>query len=251
MILAANGPPLTANVRITRVHFGAVFPVSDNQQRETVPVVTYTLVALNVIVYLWDRHWGLSGLNGPNVVFADLTMQPSDVMRALRGSGDVFPLITIFTSMFMHGNLLHIIGNMMFLVVFGQGIEQALGASRFALYYILWGVAAAFAQIYVNPSSTVPTLGASGAIGGVLGAYFLLFPTNKIEIIPIFLSFLTFAVSAWVLLGIWFLWQILIPQEGVANWAHAGGFLAGMLTVLILGGRKSILKGREEEFDYA
>jgi membrane associated rhomboid family serine protease len=222
-----------------------VFPVSDNQHKEAIPVVTYTLVALNVIVYLWDRHWGFFGTN---VVFADLTMQPSEVVHAIRGSGDIFPLITIFTSMFMHGSLMHILGNMMFLVVFGPGIEEALGASRFALYYILWGVAAALAQIYVNPSSSVPTLGASGAIGGVLGAYFLLFPTNKIEIIPLFL-FLAFAVSAWVMLGLWFLWQILIPQEGVANWAHAGGFLAGMLTVLLLGGRKVILKGREEEFD--
>lgn len=211
------------------------------------PVVTYTLVALNVIVYLWDRHWGLFG---PNVVFADLTMQPREVVYALRGKEDLFPLVTIFTSMFMHANLMHIVGNMIFLVVFGAGIEEALGASRFALYYILWGVAAALAQIYVNPSSSVPTLGASGAIGGVLGAYFLLFPTNKIEIIPIFI-FLAFTVSAWILLGIWFLWQIFVPQTGVANWAHAGGFLAGMLTVLLLGGRKTILKGREDEFDFA
>ena len=224
-----------------------MFPVSDNQHREAVPVVTYTLVALNVIVFLWDRHWGIGG---PNVVFADLTMQPREVMNAMRGTGDVFALITIFTSMFMHGSIMHILGNMMFLVVFGQGIEEALGGARFALYYILWGVVAAFAQIYVNPSSGVATLGASGAIGGVLGAYFLLFPTNKIEIIPLFL-FLSFTLSAWVLLGIWFLWQIIIPQEGVANWAHAGGFLAGMLTVLVLGGRKNILKGREEQFDFA
>jgi membrane associated rhomboid family serine protease len=225
-----------------------VFPVSDNQKREAIPVVTYTLVALNVIVYLWDRHWGLTGgLTGPNVVFADLTMQPREVMNALRGSGDIFPLITIFTSMFMHGSIMHIVGNMMFLLVFGPGIEHALGASRFALYYILWGVIAAFSQIYVNPNSSVPTLGASGAIGGVLGAYFLLFPTNKIEV----LFFFAISVSAWVLLGVWFLWQIIIPQEGVANWAHAGGFLAGMLTVLLLGGRKTILKGREDEFDFA
>ncbi len=225
-----------------------MFPVSDSQQKEALPVVTYTLVALNVIVYLWDRHWGLFG---PNVVFADLTMQPNEVVNAIRGSGDVFPLITIFTSMFMHGSLSHIMGNMLFLIVFGTGIEEALGSSRFALYYILWGVAAAFAQIYVNPSSTVPTLGASGAIGGVLGAYFLLFPTNKIEIYVPVLVFLSFVVSAWVLLGLWFLWQIAIPQQGVANWAHAGGFLAGMLTVLLLGGRKTILRGREEEFDFA
>jgi membrane associated rhomboid family serine protease len=92
-------------------------------------------------------------------------------------------------------------------------------------------------------------LGASGAIGGVLGSYFLLFPANKVEVFIPFLAFLSIELPAWILLGCWFLWQILIPQQGVANWAHAGGFLAGMLTVLIMGGRAAILRGREQEFE--
>ena len=225
-----------------------MIPVRDNQPKESVPVVTWTLIALNVLIFLWDRHWNIFG---SNQVFADLTMQPVEVVRAIQGKGDFFPLITIFTSMFMHGSLSHIIGNMVFLFVFGAGIEDAVGSSRFALYYILWGVVASLTQIYVNPASAVPTLGASGAIGGVLGAYFLIFPTNKIEIYVPILVFLSFVVSAWVLLGLWFLFQIFLPQQGVANWAHAGGFMAGMLTVLILGGRRTILKGREEEFDLA
>ncbi len=108
---------------------------------------------------------------------------------------------------------------------------------------------ASAAQILVNPTSDIPVVGASGAIGGVLGAFFLLFPTAKIELIIPWV-FIPLEVSAWILLGLWFLWQIFIPQAGVANWAHAGGFLAGMVTVLILGGREAILKGREDEILY-
>ncbi len=224
-----------------------MIPLRDNRKTESLPVVTWTLVALNVIIYLWDRNWHPFG---QSVIFADLTMRPNEVTQALRGRGDLFALVTIFTSMFMHGGFTHILGNMVFLVVFGAGIEDALGPARFALYYILWGVAAAIAQVYVDPGSSVPTLGASGAIGGVMGAYFLLFPTNKIEIVIPILAFLSFVVSAWAMLGVWFLWQVLIPQEGVANWAHVGGFLSGMVTVLILGGRKSILKDREPNYDF-
>jgi membrane associated rhomboid family serine protease len=123
-----------------------------------------------------------------------------------------------------------------------------MGPFRYALYYLAWGLAAAAAQIYVDPFTSVPNLGASGAIGGVLGAYFLLFPGNKVELFVPLLAFLAFEVSAWVMLGIWFLWQIFAPQEGVANWAHAGGFLAGMTTVLIMGGRANVLKGRRLEY---
>jgi membrane associated rhomboid family serine protease len=177
-------------------------------------------------------------------------MRPNEVVAALSGrSTDHFPLVTIFTSIFLHGSVWHLVGNMLFLLVFGIGVETALGPARYALYYLFWGVVAAAAHIYVDPTSTVPTLGASGAIGGVLGCYFLLFPGNKIEIFVPVLAFISFMVSAWVVLGLWFLYQIFIPQNGVANWAHAGGFLAGMLTVLIMGGRSAVLKGKEASFE--
>jgi membrane associated rhomboid family serine protease len=204
------------------------------------------LLILNVLIYVWDRH---GQPFGPSVTFADLAMRPREVVEALKGFGDRFALVTVFTSMFLHGGILHILGNMIFLVVFGGGVEEAIGSVRYALYYLFWGVAASAAQIYVDPHSVVPTLGASGAIGGVLGAYFLLFPGNKIEVFLPILAFLSFEVSAWVLLGLWFLWQVFAPQEGVANWAHAGGFLAGMLTVLILGGREAVLQARDPEYD--
>lgn len=226
----------------------------DNQRRDSFPVLTLTLVALNVIIYLWDRE---GHLVGPSVKFADLAMRPNDVVDSLHSAwardpnANLFPIVTVLTSMFLHGGPTHILGNMIFLLVFGPGVEEAIGGARFALYYMAWGMAAGAAQIYVDPASTIPTLGASGAIGGVLGAYFLLFPANKIQIVvPLFL-FLSFAVSAWMLLGCWFIWQVLIPQNGVANWAHVGGFLAGMVTVLIIGGPSAILKGRNSRAEVA
>jgi membrane associated rhomboid family serine protease len=214
-----------------------VIPVRAERLRKSVPIVTWTLVILNVVIYVWDRQ---GSLFGPNIVFADLSMRPRQVIEALNNADRSFPLFSVFTSLFLHGNLLHLIGNMIFLVVFGAGVEDAIGSVRYTLYYLAWGVAAAFVQIFVMPNSSVPTLGASGAIGGVMGAYFLLFPTGKVELFIPFI-FRSLDVSAWILLGVWFLWQILVPQEGVANWAHTGGFLAGMLTVLILGGRRTLL----------
>ncbi|MBX3119854.1 MAG: rhomboid family intramembrane serine protease [Fimbriimonadaceae bacterium] len=223
-----------------------MIPIRDNQKGLALPVVTYTLIGLNILIYLWDRN--LSPF-GQSATFADLAMRPRDVVDALTIQGaDRFPLVTIFTAMFLHGSVLHIVGNLLYLLVFGTSVESALGAWRYALYYLFWGVVAAAAQIFVDPASQIPTIGASGAIGGVLGAYFLLFPTNRIEIIIPFMP-IPFVVSAWVLLGTWFLYQLVVRQPGVATWAHAGGFMAGMLTVLIMGGRSTVLKGREKEFE--
>ena len=207
------------------------------------PIVTWTLVALNSLIYLWDRR---GNFNGIQVVFGDLVMRPKEVVDAIARGHDHFPLVTLFTAMFLHANFYHILANMIFLIAFGPGVEQALGAARFSLYYLFWGLVAWGAQIFVDPTSPIPTLGASGAIGGVLGCYFLLFPTKKVDLL-----FLPFEVSAWIFLGLWFLYQILSPMEGVANWAHVGGFTAGLATVLIAGGREKILHGRTDlEPDY-
>jgi membrane associated rhomboid family serine protease len=220
-----------------------MLPIGDNQISRHRPIITYTLIALNVLIYLWDRQFNPLA-NG--FVFGDLAMRPVYVLQAVFGTGDRFALVTVFTSLFLHGNLIHLIGNMLFLLTFGEAVEDALGTWRFMLYYFFWGIVACATQILVDPTSATPTLGASGAIGGVLGCYFLLFPANKIEIL---LYFTTFTLEAWKLLGLWFLWQVLVPQEGVATWAHAGGFLAGMLTVLIMGGRARIVRGREHLLD--
>lgn len=225
-----------------------MIPLRDNQVNRPAPIVTYALICLNCFIYMWDRNFNFAHIFGPGEVFTNLVMRPSDVASVFHG-GDRFALVTMFTAMFLHQNLLHLLGNMLFLLTFGHGVEIALGPFRFALYYLFWGLVAAATHTFVNPSSLTPTLGASGAIGGVLGCYFLLFPGNKIEVLIPFV-FVPVVTSAWVLLAIWFLWQLLFPQQGIATWAHIGGFVAGMLTVLIMGGRAAILKGKENDFEY-
>lgn len=203
--------------------------------------MTWTLAALLIIIYFWDRQ---GHLLGQGMVFSDLALRPREVMHVFTG-GDKFPIVTLFTSMFLHGSILHIAGNLLFLFVFGPSMEAAFGSVRFTLYYIVWGVVAAIAQIAVDPNSLTPVIGASGAISGILGAYLILLPTTRIEL---WIFFFEVEVPAWVFLGAWFLFQIFMPQDGVANWEHAGGFLAGMLTVLFKGGKKQVLAGREQEF---
>ena len=217
-----------------------MIPLRDDLISKEKPWVTYTLIALNIVIFLWDR---LGGLNGGGVIFSDLAMRPSEIMAVLQGRGDATNLTTLFTMLFLHANMWHLVGNLLFLLTFGDKVEQVMGPVRYALYYLFWGIVASAAHIYVMPGSNVPTLGASGAIGGVLGAYFLLFPGNRIQYMVVPFVFWTFSITAWVMLAFWFVFQILVPQEGVANWAHAGGFAAGMATVLILGGREKLLKG--------
>ena len=215
----------------------------EKSRRLPIPVVTWVILGLNVLIFLWDRQ---GNINSIPVTFADLVMRPREVVMAGHRGQDHFPLVTLFTSMFLHASFYHIFANMMFLAVFGPGVERALGSARFAIYYFFWGLVAWGAQIYIDPNSATPTLGASGAIGGVLGCYFLLFPSHKIDLV-----FIPIEVSAWIFLGLWFLYQIFSPTEGVANWAHVGGFTAGMATVLIAGGREKLLRGRTDlEPDY-
>lgn len=230
-------------------------PREDTRNAETAPIFTWTLIGLFILIFLWDRAGNPFGVP---TMFADLSLVPRSVLTSLQsvfGAGvwrgitagsEGFPLVTLFTSMFLHGNLLHLAGNVLYLVIFGPEVEDAIGPWRFALYYLFWGIAASLAQIYMDPGSTTPIVGASGAIGGVLGAYLLLFPASKIEIMNPFADD-GFEVTAWVLLGIWFLFQVFLPGDGVANWAHVGGFLAGMTTVLVMGGRHTVLAERKRE----
>lgn len=229
-----------------------MIPIRDSIYSKDKSYVTWTLIGLNALIYLWDRG---GSVFGPSLAFVDLAMHPRDVVAAVLGRGDPVELCKLFTAMFLHGNFAHLAGNLLYLAAFGPNVEAALGGARFALYYVFWGVCAFGAQIFVLPHSESSVLGASGAIGGVLGAYFLLFPANKIKVVvPPFLWW-TFNVSAFALLGIWFLAQILFPQDGVATWAHAGGFVAGMATVLILGGAKKLVAAGnfipDEEFEVA
>ncbi|MCW5937324.1 MAG: rhomboid family intramembrane serine protease [Fimbriimonadaceae bacterium] len=223
-----------------------MIPIRDSVYSRETPVVTWTIVALNALIYLWDRG---GRLMGPSMAFADLAMVPENVWLAISGGGDPVEVGKIFTAMFLHGSLAHLLGNVIFLSAFGPNVEAALGGHRYALYYLFWGVVAFLSQILVDPSSSIPVLGASGAIGGVLGAYFLLFPGSRMKVVIPPFFWWAFPVAVWFLLGGWFLIQVLFPQDGVATWAHAGGFMAGMLTVLVLGGSRKILGGRTFEED--
>jgi membrane associated rhomboid family serine protease len=221
-----------------------MFPISDDNPRIRTPYATIALIALNIGAWLWVEGSG----NGPAVARALCLygLVPGDLL-GLVAPGTTVPLggglvcqldgssspLTLVTSMFLHGSWLHIIGNLWFLWIFGDNVEDRLGPLRFTLFYLICGLAAAGSQILSNPSSATPMIGASGAIGGVMGAYALLYPRVRVNLL-IFLGFYvtTIKVPAVLMLGYWFVLQIVsgIPaldgeSGGVAFWAHTGGFL--------------------------
>ena len=222
-----------------------MLPIRDNMESRILPVVTWTIIGLNLIVFVWDRG---PALLASNVAFADLGLTPSHLVAAIKGQGDPLEFGKAFTSIFLHANLWHLLVNLIFLQAFGPTIERTLGGLRFALYYLFWGLVGSACHVLVNWNSSAMLLGASGAIGGVLGCYLMLFPTNRIRTVIIPVVWWPFNVNSAVLLVIWLLWQVLFPQEGVANWAHAGGFLAGMVTVMVLGGREKALRDLKPKF---
>ena len=198
------------------------------------------VIAVNVAAFLYELHHGvlLSTL--------DYGLIPDWLLHGRRegpielpGVGTVVlhqevpVLLTIFTSMFLHGGWLHLIGNMWFLWVFGDHVEGEMGGLRFVAFYLLCGIAAAIAQVAITPGATAPMVGASGAIAGVLGAYLRLHPHARVRCLWILIVFVTFVdLRAWILLGVWFLSQFFMPIDaGVAWMAHVGGFIAGFLVV--------------------
>jgi membrane associated rhomboid family serine protease len=232
-----------------------MIPLRDDNPTRITPWVTWAILAANIAVYLLQATGGMystqTGLEGS---LSGWTMVPRELTRGvdLAINGETLrPFwLTIFTSMFMHGGLMHILGNMVYLVVFGNNIEDALGHGRFLVFYLACGVLAALAQIFWNPGSPIPTLGASGAIAGVLGAYLLLFPharVNTLVFLGIFIT--TVRLPALILLGFWIISQFfshltgaLAGPEGnetggVAYMAHIGGFIAGFVLIKLFGGQ--------------
>ncbi len=221
-----------------------MFPIRDENPTLHTPVTTVLLIGLNVAA--WVLLQGMGHEPGLSRSVCELGLVPGDFLARLP-EGFQIPLndgmaciITAgrawyapLTSMFMHGNWLHLLGNMWFLWIFGNNVEDVMGRGRFFLFYLLCGLAAVAAQIAANPDSAVPMVGASGAIGGVMGAYTLLFPRARIHTF-VFLFFVD--VPALFMLGYWFLLQLAggamtMDGGGVAFWAHVGGFLAGLLLV--------------------
>jgi membrane associated rhomboid family serine protease len=213
-----------------------MIPLRDDRPTRTFAFVTIGLIALNTIVFLHELS-----LRNPDRVeafFADFSLTPAHLTQA--PSPDSF--LTIFTSMFLHGGWMHILGNMLYLWIFGRSVEDSVGHFKFIIFYLLCGMAAAAAQVAIAPDSTVPMIGASGAISGVLGAYLLLFPRARVLVLfPIWIFWRVFYVPALLLLVFWFGMQLLSGlavhsagiSGGVAFWAHVGGFIAGMLLISI------------------
>jgi membrane associated rhomboid family serine protease len=208
-----------------------LIPLRDIIPSRTTPVVTISLIALNILVFVYELSLG-------RAVDA-FTLYWGLVPAA-------FSWVTVFTSMFLHGGLLHVAGNMLYLWIFGDNVEDRMGHGRFLVFYLLCGVAAALAQTITAPDSVVPMVGASGAIAGVMGAYFVLYPKSRIvTLIPLFFFFQVIEVPAILFLGIWFLMQFLSgvgsivttagggPAGGVAFWAHVAGFVAGISGVIV------------------
>ena len=228
-----------------------MIPLKDDSVGVRRPLVTVALIVLNALAYAWQvSGMGLyeSAMRGGVVPFEILTFQ--DVgLPAL-----VPPPLTIFTSMFLHGGFMHLAGNMLFLWIFGNNVEAALGRARFLVFYLATGVAAAMAQVVTTPSNRdllVPMVGASGAVSGVLGAYIVLWPHARIlTVVPIFIFIRVIYVPAFIFIGLWFLLQI-IPaivgdaRGGVAFMAHVGGFVAGWLYIRLTGGRPRWAPTRE------
>ncbi len=214
-----------------------MIPIHDDNPTTITPYVTYFLIGACVLVFFWE----LSLAEQLEGAFYSLGVVPA----VLVGEGqlpaelrEIPAWMSIFTSMFMHGGWMHLISNMLFLWVFGNNIEDAMGHQRFILFYLLCGVAAVFAQAIPNPSSTVPMIGASGAISGVLGAYLLLYPRVKVLMaIPLGIIFFTQRIPAAFVLLFWFGIQLFSSymsgeaEGGVAFGAHIGGFIAGMLLI--------------------
>jgi membrane associated rhomboid family serine protease len=219
-----------------------MFPIKDDQPRYSTPYVNGFLIALNILIYLFQSTLDPRSYE----LFArQFGVVPSHFSALLAGSPK-YPLpaiiIPFFTSMFVHAGWMHVLGNMWFLFIFGDNIEDYLGHFKYLVFYVLSGLIAMATQVAIYPSSNLPTVGASGAIAGVLGAYFILYP--RARVLTWFFVFV-FYIPAWIMLGYWFVFQFFVGAAtlsmarpghdvgGVAVWAHVGGFVAGLVMIKI------------------
>jgi membrane associated rhomboid family serine protease len=207
-----------------------MIPLRDENPTRRIPFVNYALIGVNVLVFLWQLSLGTQG----EAAFYTLALIPLDVTQGL----DLGDARAVLTSMFMHAGLAHLLGNMLYLWIFGDNVEDALGHFRYLFFYLAGGFAASAAHILLYPASTVPTVGASGAIAATLGAYLLLFPNRRVvTLIPLGFFLQVARLPAILVLGMWFVLQLFegtlsLGMEqlgGVAFWAHIGGFVFGML----------------------
>src|SRR5450432_794681 len=214
-----------------------MFPLKDTQPSYSRPVVTIALIAVNLAVFLFEASLGPYTRNA---LIESYGLVPDHVR-----------LSAVITSMFLHGGWMHVLGNMWFLWIFGDNIEDILGHGKYLLFYLLCGVVAALAQVAVSPNSRIPTVGASGAIAGIMGAYMIKFPHSRIlSLVTIVFFFTTVEIPAWIMLIYWFVIQFFSgvgtlgasqsSQGGVAFFAHIGGFIAGIALISVMGPRQRL-----------
>jgi len=226
----------------------------DDTDRRTVPVVTYVLIAINVLVWLLELGLGEKFINGYSTVPFEITHNEDLVgVQNIRAGGESIPIrlypgptpifLTLLSSMFMHASWMHIGGNMLYLWIFGDNIEDRIGHVKFVAFYLICGLAASAADIAFKTDSVIPSLGASGAIAGVLGAYLVLFPKRQVRVL---VARQIVNMPAFIVLGLWILLQIfsqisVVGGEagGVAYIAHIGGFVAGLALIFLFGGRRA------------
>jgi membrane associated rhomboid family serine protease len=212
-----------------------MIPIRDNQPSNSLPVATYILMGINFLVFFLQLQTGFDN----KVIFYSYGLVPAkytvyEMSRHFSIGNQIF---SIFTYMFLHGGFLHFLGNMWFLYIFGDNVEEYFGSLRFAGFYLISGVISGFFHFFLNPQSMIPTIGASGAIAGVMGAYFLLYPKARIlTVIPIIIIPWFVEIPAFIFLGVWFLIQFFNATgsgagSGIAWWAHIGGFIAGLVLV--------------------
>ena len=220
-----------------------MFPIKDENPTQTRPYMTCILIGLNILIYF---HQISLTENENYTLILEYGFKPAHFFSYnTQKYYNISPILTIFTSMFMHGGILHLLGNMLFLWIYGNNIEDSMGHIKFLIFYLICGFTAAFLQAIVSPTSSTPMIGASGAVSGVLSAYFLLFPKARVLTLIILVIFITFIrIPAGILIGLWFLSQItnayfIDPNSpGVAWYAHIGGFLMGLFLIPFLKKKK-------------
>lgn len=223
-----------------------MIPLRDDQPTFSTPFVNYFLIALNVVVFFWELSVSHRALNSVMFEFGVVPHHTLAVLAGQSPDGLATAVLPLFTSLFLHASFLHVAGNMLFLWIFGDNVEDYIGHFQYLVFYLVSGVAAGATHILLNQASPIPSVGASGAIAGVMGAYFILYPRARVLVWfpPIFL----FHVPAWLMLGYWFLGNFLSgfateiaetsqSSGGIAFWAHVGGFVAGVIMIRLFGER--------------
>ena len=224
----------------------ALIPISDANPTRRFPIITVTLIILNVVAFFTIQPDFGTGLDAEKYFVKNVALPcqledrcPPAIIGVSIPDRDLGSFTwAMVLSTFLHAGFLHIGGNMLFLWIFGNNVEDFLGRFRYLLFYLAGGLAASLTQVFTHLGSAIPAVGASGAVAAVMGAYFVLYPRARVNVlVPIFFLLTVTQMSAWIVLGLWFAFQFLLSQPGVAWQAHAGGFVFGILAILLLGGR--------------